>query len=145
MPELKLLRLDHGRDLPLPTYETPGSACMDIRSAERKRLWGGDTHTFGTGFAVEVPEGYELQVRSRSGLAAKHGVFVTNGNGTIDADYRGEIKVILTNAGRGQLEINVGDRIAQLALVAVERFEVAEVSALSDTLRGAGGLGSTGR
>ena len=145
MAELKLMRLPHGADLPLPSYATAGAACMDICAAERKRLWGGDSHVFGTGFAAEVPAGYELQVRSRSGLAAKHGVFVTNGIGTIDADYRGELMVILSHLGRNAYEIERGERIAQLVLCPVTRATPVAVHALSATDRGAGGLGSTGR
>lgn len=143
--ELKLMRLPHGEGLPLPTYATAGAAGMDLCSAEDFKLYHGNTKVFATGFAAEVPEGYELQIRSRSGLAAKHGVFVTNGIGTIDCDYRGELFVILSHLGRNALEINRGDRIAQMVLVPVAQAKVTEVSGLSDTARGAGGLGSTGR
>lgn len=119
---------------------------MDICSAERTtRLDHGDTVMFRTGFAVEVPAGYEIQIRSRSGLAAKHGVFVTNGIGTIDEDYRGELIVILSKLGRKTAaHIGHGDRIAQLVLVPVTRADVEEVEELSVTERGAAGLGSTG-
>jgi len=142
---LKFLRLPHGENLPLPTYTTPGAAGMDICSAEDFKLFHGNTKIFTTGFAVEVPAGHELQVRSRSGLAAKHGVFVTNGIGTIDEDYRGELMVILSHLGRNAHEIKRGDRIAQLVLCPVTRAATAEVASLSETARGVGGLGSTGR
>ena len=144
-PILKLKRLPHGEGLPLPSYTTPGAAGMDIASAESIKLFHGNTARLATGFAVEVPEGFELQIRSRSGLAAKHGVFVTNGIGTIDSDYRGELIVILSHLGRNAHQIERGDRIAQLVLAPVVRASVAEVAALSETVRGEGGLGSTGR
>lgn len=143
--EVKFLRLPHGQGMELPSYQTPGSAGMDIQSAEDFTLLHGETKIFTTGWAVEVPEGYELQVRSRSGLAAKHGVFVTNGVGTIDSDYRGEIKVILSHLGKERHHIRVGDRIAQLVLVPVVQAKPIEVSLLSTTDRGVGGFGSTGR
>lgn len=143
--EVKFLRLPHGQDLPLPAYQTPGSVGMDLCSAEDFKLFHGQTKVFETGFAVEIPEGYELQVRSRSGLAAKHGVFVTNGIGTIDSDYRGEIKVILSHLGRNALQIERGDRIAQLVLLPALQGIAVEVDDLSVTGRGSGGLGSTGR
>ena len=144
-PTIKFKRLEHGRGLPLPTYATQGAAGMDLCSAESFKLFHGQTKIFVTGFAVEVPSGFELQVRSRSGLAAKQGVFVTNGIGTIDEDYRGELMVILSHLGRTAHEIQRGDRIAQLVLCPVTRAVCAEVAALSDTARGVGGLGSTGR
>lgn len=143
--DLKFLRLPHGVDLPLPGYQSLGAAGMDICSAESFKMYHGNTKVFTTGFAVEVPDGFELQVRSRSGLAAKHGVFVTNGIGTIDCDYRGEIGVILSHLGRNAYEIQRGDRIAQLVLTPVVRAHVSEVSVLSETVRGVAGLGSTGR
>ena len=143
---LKFKRLQNGEGLPLPTYTTYGAAGMDICAAESVKLWHGQTFMMPTGLAVEVPEGYELQVRSRSGLAAKHGVFVTNGIGTIDCDYRGEIFVVLSHLGRNAYQIERGDRIAQLVLAPVVRpSSISEVSELSDTVRGSGGLGSTGR
>jgi dUTP pyrophosphatase len=150
-PTLKLKRLPNGEGLPLPTYTTPGAAGMDICSAESMPLRRGETKVVKTGFAVEVPEGYELQIRSRSGLAARNAVFVTNGIGTIDSDYRGELMVILSRVGGlGDLElfdlfeIKRGDRIAQLVLVPVTQAKVEEVEELSTTVRGSGGLGSTG-
>lgn len=144
-PTLKFLRLDHGVDLPLPAFATSGASGMDLCSAESFKLFHGNTKAFKTGFAVEVPPGFELQVRSRSGLAAKHGVFVTNGIGTIDEDYRGELMVILSHLGKNAHVIERGDRIAQLVLCPVVRPVIAEVGELSDSTRGVGGLGSTGR
>lgn len=143
--QLKFKRLPNGEGLPLPAYTSSGAAGMDLHAAEGARLWEGQTIVIPTGLAVEVPEGYELQVRSRSGLAAKHGVFVTNGVGTIDCDYRGEIFVVLSHLGRIAYSIDRGDRIAQLVLVPVTRAEPVEVDELSVTVRGTGGLGSTGR
>lgn len=144
--QLKFKRLQNGEDLTLPTYTTFGAAGMDICAAESVKLWHGQTFVMPTGLAVEVPEGYEIQVRSRSGLAAKHGVFVTNGIGTIDCDYRGEIFVILSHLGKNAYQIERGDRIAQLVLAPVCRpTSIVEVTELSSTVRGSGGLGSTGR
>lgn len=144
-PMLKFKRLANGDGLPLPTYTTLGAAGMDLCSAESGELSHGNTRIFATGFAVEVPAGFELQVRSRSGLAAKQGVFVTNGIGTIDEDYRGELMVILSCLGKKTHKIERGDRIAQLVLAPVVRVATLEVSELSSTDRGVGGLGSTGR
>lgn len=145
MAVIKFMRLPHGQDLELPSYATPGAAGMDIRSAETFALYHGQTKIFTTGIAAEVPAGYELQIRSRSGLAAKHGIFVTNGIGTIDSDYRGELLVILSHLGRMAYEIERGERIAQLVLSPVLQHAIEEVSGLSVTDRGVGGLGSTGR
>lgn len=144
--DVKFKRLDHGRDLPLPSYATPGSAGMDIHAAENFKLFHGQSFVMKTGFAVEIPDGYEIQVRSKSGLAAKHGVFVLNSPGTIDSDYRGEIMVILSHAGRNGYEIQRGDKIAQLVVAPVTQARAVEVDDdLTSTLRGEGGLGSTGR
>lgn len=145
MQTVKFLRLPHGTDLPLPHRATLEAAGMDLCSAETFKLFHGQTKIFTTGFAVEVPSGYELQIRSRSGLAAKHGVFVTNGIGTIDADYRGELMVILSHLGHNAYEIQRGERIAQLVLCPVVDVQAVEASVLSATERGTGGLGSTGR
>lgn len=145
MVQIKFKRLEHGEGLDVPSYATPQASGMDIRSAEPFKLFHGQTKVFQTGFAVELPEGYELQVRSRSGLAAKHGIFVTNGIGTIDTDYRGELLVILSHLGRNAYQIERGERIAQLVLCPVTRAVTELVEELSATDRGAGGLGSTGR
>jgi dUTP pyrophosphatase len=108
-------------------------------------LGPGDRHAVATGFAIEIPHGYEVQVRPRSGLALKHGITCLNTPGTIDSDYRGEVKVILANLGREPFEIRRGERIAQLVPAAVLQAKLVEVEALADTARGAGGFGSTGR
>lgn len=144
--ELKFQRLNNGEGLPLPYRASKEAAGLDVQSADELVIMPGQTAICKTGFAVEVAPGFELQVRSRSGLAAKHAVFVTNGVGTIDADYRGEVMVILTNLGPSPFRINRGDRIAQLvpAKAWLDEFYVREVSLLSDSARGSGGMGSTG-
>jgi dUTP pyrophosphatase len=145
-PPLLVQKLPHFPETnDLPKYQTAGAAGMDIQSAENFRLSPGRTVAVKTGLAFAVPEGYEMQVRSRSGLAAKHAVFVTNGIGTIDCDYRGEVMVILTNLGSQMFDINVGDRIAQLVIAPTYRPAVYERNELPTTERGTGGLGSTGR
>lgn len=145
MTMIKFMRLSHGLDLELPSYATPQASGMDIRSAESFKLYHGQTKIFTTGIAAEVLPGYEVQIRSRSGLAAKHGIFVTNGIGTIDADYRGELMVILSHLGRNAYEIQRGERIAQLVVMPVRQVFIEEVTELSVTDRGVNGLGSTGR
>lgn len=143
---MKLLfkRLPHGEGLPLPRYATAGAAAMDICAAEDCEIRYGSFVVVSTGFAVAVPEGYELQVRPRSGTAAKYGITITNSPGTIDSDYRGEIKIILHNLGTGYFDVKRGDRIAQLVLAPVTQAVVEEVEELDETERGAGGFGSTG-
>jgi len=142
---IQIKRLPHGDGLPLPAYATPGAAGLDVVSAEALTLAPGARHAVATGFAVAIPDGYEIQVRPRSGLALKHGITCLNTPGTIDSDYRGEVKVILANLGDAPFEIGRGERIAQLVPAAVQRAAFAEVDALDDTSRGAGGFGSTGR
>lgn len=137
-------RLANGSGLPLPAYATGGAAGMDVVAAETLTLAPGARAAVATGFAVAIPEGYEIQVRPRSGLALKHGVTCLNTPGTIDSDYRGEVKVILANLGDAPFPIARGDRIAQLVPASVLRAELSEVEELDDTLRGAGGFGSTG-
>jgi dUTP pyrophosphatase len=134
-------------DLDLPGYASNQAAGMDVAAAVEGTVTidPGDIVLIGTGFAVALPYGYELQVRPRSGLAVKHGVTVVNAPGTIDADYRGEIKVGLINLGRHPYTIHRGDRIAQLVLAPVCRMELLPVASLSDTDRGRGGFGHTGR
>jgi dUTP pyrophosphatase len=146
-PEIRiaLKRLPHGEGLPLPAYATANAAGMDVVAAEDVTLRPGFRHAVATGFAIAIPQGYEVQVRPRSGLALKHGITCLNTPGTIDADYRGEVKVILANLGSATVEIARGERIAQLVPAAVQRAAFAEVEALDDTARGAGGFGSTGR
>jgi len=141
---IALQRLPHGEDLPLPAYATAGAAGMDVVAAEDLTLAPGGRHAVATGFAIAIPEGYEVQVRPRSGLALKHGVTCLNTPGTIDSDYRGEVKVILANLGDTPFPIARGDRIAQLVPAPVQRAELAEVTSLDETARGAGGFGSTG-
>lgn len=137
-------RLPHGDGLPLPAYATDGAAGMDVCAAEDVELASGGRHAVATGFALAIPEGYELQVRPRSGLAFKHGISVPNAPGTIDSDYRGELKVLLINHGPESFSISRGDRVAQLVLAPVTRAAFTEVDDLDETARGAGGFGSTG-
>ena len=138
-------RLPHGEGLPLPVYATAGAAGMDVVAAEETTLAPGARQAIATGFAIAIPEGYEVQVRPRSGLALKHGVTCLNTPGTIDHDYRGEVKVILANLGDQPFEIARGDRIAQLVPAPVQRATLDEVAELDETDRGSGGFGSTGR
>ncbi|TCP71492.1 dUTP diphosphatase [Sphingomonas sp. PP-CE-1G-424] len=142
---IELKRLPHGEGLPLPAYATDGAAGMDVVAAEALTLAPGDRAAVATGFAIAIPPGHEVQVRPRSGLALKHGVTCLNTPGTIDSDYRGEVKVILANLGREPFAIARGDRIAQLVPAIVLRATLIEVATLDDTTRGAGGFGSTGR
>lgn len=144
--KLALTRLAHGRDLPLPAYETPGAAGMDLRAAVDVpvTLVPGARTLIPTGFSIAVPEGFEAQVRPRSGLALKQGLSIPNAPGTIDSDYRGEVKVILINLGQEPALIARGDRIAQLVIAPVARADIVEVATLDETARGAGGFGSTG-
>ncbi len=133
----------------LPSYETDGSAGMDIRAyfedGTGMSLLPGERALVPTGIFIELPLGYEAQIRGRSGLAIKHGIGLVNGVGTIDSDYRGEIKVILVNWGDRPFEINNGDRIAQMVISKYERISWSEAALLSDTKRGSGGFGHTGK
>jgi dUTP pyrophosphatase len=133
-----------GNPLPLPAYATPGSSGMDVVAAEGGTIRPGETKLVPTGFAIAVPGGYEAQVRPRSGLAIKHGVGILNTPGTIDSDYRGEVKIILTNFGSADFVFSRGDRIAQMVIAPVVTAEMEEVTRLDETERGAGGFGSTG-
>ncbi|MEH6701242.1 dUTP diphosphatase [Parasphingorhabdus sp.] len=142
--EIAVKRLDHAGDLPLPSYETSGSAGMDVRAAEALTIAPGKRGLAGTGFAFAIPEGYEIQVRPRSGLALKKGISIPNSPGTIDSDYRGELKVILINHGEDDFVIQRGDRIAQIVVAPVQRGNLVETDNLDDTARGSGGFGSTG-
>ena len=143
--EIRLKRLPHGTDLPLPAYATAHAAGMDVVAAEDVTLAPGMRHAVATGFAIAIPAGFEVQVRPRSGLALKHGITCLNTPGTIDADYRGEVKVILANLGGEPFEVRRGERIAQLVPAAVQQACFAEVAELDETARGEGGFGSTGR
>ncbi len=145
MIPIRLRRLPHGHDLPLPAYATAGAAGMDVVAAEEVELAPGARHAVATGFAIAIPDGYEVQVRPRSGLALNHGITCLNTPGTIDSDYRGEVKVILANLGDQPFRVVRGERIAQLVPAAVTRADVIEVDTLDDTARGTGGFGSTGR
>ena len=145
MIEIKLHRLPHGHDLPLPKYASEDAAGLDIASAEELVLEPGGRHAVATGFAVEIPHGYEVQVRPRSGLAIRNGITCLNTPGTIDSDYRGEVKVILVNLGSEPFAVRRGERIAQLVPAPVLRAHFTESLGLAETARGSGGFGSTGR
>jgi dUTP pyrophosphatase len=143
--EIALLRLPHGQDLPLPAYASAHAAGLDVVAAEDVTIAPGARHAVATGFAIAIPEGFEVQVRPRSGLALKHGITCLNTPGTIDADYRGEVKVILANLGSEPFAVARGERIAQLVPAPVQRARFAEADKLDETTRGLGGFGSTGR
>ena len=145
MIEIELKWLPHGEGLPLPSYATHGAAGLDVVAAEDLTLAPGQRHAVATGFAVAIPPGFEVQVRPRSGLALKHGVTCLNTPGTIDEDYRGEVKVILANLGSDAFEVRRGERIAQLVPAPVQKAAFREVEMLGETSRGAGGFGSTGQ
>ncbi len=141
---IALKRLPHGEGLTLPAYATDGAAGMDVVSAEDVTLAPGQRHPVATGLAMAIPHGFEIQVRPRSGLALKHGITVPNTPGTIDSDYRGELKVIMINHGSEPFVIARGDRVAQLVVAPVTQGQWLEVEELDATERGAGGFGSTG-
>jgi dUTP pyrophosphatase len=142
--KLPIQRLAHASDLPLPVYATEGSAGLDLLAAEALVLAPGSRAAVPCGIAIALPAGYEAQVRPRSGLAFNHGVTVLNAPGTIDCDYRGEVKAILINHGRESFQISRGMKIAQLVIAPCVQAQLNEVSELSQTARGAGGFGSTG-
>ncbi len=149
MTTVRVQRLPHAEGLALPAYETTGSAGMDLRAAlpefEPVILAPGERKLIPTGLKIALEPGYEAQVRPRSGLALKHGVTCLNSPGTIDSDYRGEVGVILINHGQLAFEINRGERIAQMVIAPYAQAVMAEVEALDETARGAGGFGSTGK
>jgi len=145
MIDIELQRVPHGAELPLPARATEHAAGLDVVAAEDVTLAPGQRHAVATGFALAIPHGYEVQVRPRSGLALKHGVTCLNSPGTIDSDYRGEVKVILANPGTERFAVRRGERIAQLVPAPVLNADFREVEALDETIRGAGGFGSTGR
>lgn len=142
---IEVKRLEHGEGLPLPAYSTEHAAGLDVVAAETVTLAPGARHAVATGFAIAIPHGYEVQVRPRSGLALRHGITCLNTPGTIDSDYRGEVKVILANLGEQPFEVIRGERIAQLVPAPVIKASFTLVEALSETERGGGGFGSTGR
>ncbi len=146
-PRVRIRRLPRGEGLPFPARATPGAAGFDLAAAVEGEitLLPGERVLVPTGFAVEIPRGFEGQVRPRSGLALHHGVLVPNAPGTVDADYRGELQVLLLNAGRAPFRIHRGDRIAQLVIAPVAEARLVEVERLGETERGAGGFGHTGR
>ena len=149
-PTIEICRLPHGEGLPLPSYETEGAAGADLRAALPEDspelvLAPGTRAMVPTGISMAIPAGYEVQVRPRSGLAAKFGVTCVNTPGTIDWDYRGEVKVILINHGTEDFVVERGMRVAQMIVAPVTRAGFAEVSSLSETVRGTGGFGSTGQ
>ena len=146
---IEIQQLPHGEGLPLPAYQSAHAAGLDLLAAVPQDqplvLAPGAYAMVPTGLAIALPEGFEAQVRPRSGLAAKHGVTVLNAPGTVDADYRGEISVILINHGHEPFAVRRGERIAQMVIAAVARAELAPVTTLASTARGSGGFGSTGR
>ena len=141
---LLVKRLPHGEGLDLPAYATEGAAGMDVLAAVDVVLAPGGRHAVATGLSLAIPAGFEVQVRPRSGLALKHGISLPNAPGTIDSDYRGELKIILINHGSDDFAVRRGDRIAQLVLAPVTRASWLEVDDLDETARGEGGFGSTG-
>lgn len=145
---VRVQRLAHGRGLDLPRAASAGSAGMDLRAAlgegRELILAPGERAVVPTGLALEIPEGWEGQVRPRSGLAARHGLALVNSPGTIDSDYRGEIKVVMINLGQAPVQLERGQRIAQLVIAPCPRVKLVEVDSLAPTRRGSGGFGSTG-
>lgn len=146
MNHIHFKKLEHAADLPLPSYESEHAAGMDIRAAvaDPVVLQPGERKLIPTGFKMALPAGYEAQIRPRSGLAYREGITMLNTPGTIDADYRGEVKVLAVNHGENPFTIKHGDRIAQMVIAPVRQFEPKEVDELPETERGSGGFGSTG-
>ncbi len=145
---VKIKRLsDEFNDIPLPSYSTKGSSGVDVRAAVKEDVIipNGELRLVPTNLSVEIPEGFEIQVRPRSGLAANHGISILNSPGTIDSDYRGEIKIIVMNLGREEFKISRGDRIAQMVVSKVYKAEFLLTGDLEESIRGNGGFGHTGR
>ncbi len=142
--KLEFLRLKNGRDLPLPAPQTAGAAGMDLCAAEEVVVVPGEVVVVGTGFAIAIPDGCEVQVRPRSGLAVNHGITLINSPGTIDSDYRGEVRVPLINHGKKSYRVRRGERIAQMVVAQLAAVTAVEVTTLSATVRGQRGFGSTG-
>jgi dUTP pyrophosphatase len=143
--KVEIMRLNHGADLELPSYATAGAAGLDLRAAESLTIKSSERALVPTGIAIALPQNFEAQVRPRSGLAVKYGVTVLNSPGTIDCDYRGEIKVPLINHGKEDFVIMRGDRIAQMIIAPVVQAQLEVVTLLSETERGTGGFGSSGK
>ena len=144
MVKVLISRDDKAKNFDLPEYATQGSSGVDLRASEDYIIKSGERALVATGIRLAIPAGYEVQVRPRSGLALKHGIIIPNSPGTIDSDYRGEVKVILMNLGREDFIIKAGDRIAQMVLAPVAKISWKECAELEETARGAGGFGSTG-
>ena len=144
MVKVLISRDDKAKNFDLPEYATQGSSGVDLRASEDYIIKSGERALVATGIRLAIPAGYEVQVRPRSGLALKHGIIISNSPGTIDSDYRGEVKVILMNLGREDFIIKAGDRIAQLILAPVAKISWEECAELEETARGSGGFGSTG-
>ncbi|MBO6586726.1 MAG: dUTP diphosphatase [Gracilimonas sp.] len=146
MKQVLIKKLDHAKDLPLPNYESVAAAGMDVRAAVETPIVikPGERTLIPTGLQMALPEGYEAQIRPRSGLAIRNGITMLNAPGTIDADYRGEVKVIAINHGEEEFVVNHGDRIAQMVIAPVTQLPLLEVDELDETDRGEGGFGSTG-
>ena len=144
MVKVLISRDDKAKNFDLPEYATQGSSGVDLRASEDHIIKSGERALVATGIRLAIPAGYEVQVRPRSGLALKHGIIIPNAPGTIDSDYRGEVKVILMNLGREDFIIKAGDRIAQMVLAPVAKISWEERAELEETARGAGGFGSTG-
>ncbi|MDR9415809.1 MAG: dUTP diphosphatase [Gracilimonas sp.] len=146
MKQILIKKLEHAKNLPLPNYESVSAAGMDLRAANQEPIVidPGKRILIPTGLKIALPEGYEAQIRPRSGLAIKSGITMLNTPGTIDADYRGEVKVIAINHGKDKFVVKHGDRIAQMVIAPVVQFPVVEVDELNETDRGEGGFGSTG-
>lgn len=142
--DVRIRRLEHGEGLPLPAYATAGAAGMDLASAEDGTLAPFERRLFATGFSIALPEGYEAQIRPRSGLAARHGITLPNSPATIDSDYRGELRVALVNLGTEPFRVERGMRIAQMVVAPVVQVAFQEAEELPDSARGEGGFGSTG-
>ncbi len=146
MKQLRFKKMPHAEDLPLPVYESRNAAGIDIRAAVKTPfvIKAGERALIPTGLKMAIPNGYEAQIRPRSGLAIKNGISLVNSPGTIDADYRGEVKIIIINHGAEDFEINHGDRIAQMVIAPVTQVQIVQVDSLDATERGEGGFGSTG-
>ena len=145
-PIIKCIQLPHAKDLPLPSYQTQEAAGMDVRVALTKeiRLAPGERALVPTGLIMAIPQGYEVQIRPRSGLAIKHGITMVNSPGTIDSDFRGEIHLIVINHGQQAFTVKHGDRMAQMVVQKIHQAEIVQTSEVDQTQRGHGGFGSTG-